>query len=53
MVGHFLDYTSKPDKQLGYNDLSIKDFHKVWDGNRCFRKKEVSRQIHWEDSCMK
>lgn len=49
VVRNFLDYTSKPGKQLGHNDLSIKDFHKVWDANRCFRKKKLSGQIHLED----
>lgn len=50
MVENSLDYTSKPGKQLRHNDLSTKEFHKMWDVNRCFRKKEPSGQIHLEDT---
>lgn len=50
MVGNSLGYTSKPGKQLGHSNLSIKEFHKMWDANRCFRKKELSGQIHLEDT---
>lgn len=50
MRGNSLGYTSKPGKQLGHYDLSIKKLHEVWYANRCFRKKELNDQIHLEDT---